>query len=173
MKDFFQFVGRAASGGALAGATLTLLICLYYFGPSWNVLYLYHPMILACFAVPSAIVGLVLWIVTTLAGARLISLLRIGIGISVVPAIYFLIVLYALGGHLDKIDFTQFSFSTEVVWLLLWITVPGGIAGLAAPSRRRFTKDTRLTYWDRVALYEIAQLEARLAIQRRPHSIGG
>ena len=90
-----------------------------------------------------------------------------------VPAIYFLIVLYALGGHLDKIDLTQFSFSTEAVWFLLWITVPGGIAGLASSSRRRFTKDARLTYWDRVALYEIAQREASAAIQRRTYSIGG
>jgi hypothetical protein len=173
MKDFFQFIGRGASGGALAGATLTLLICLYYFGPSWGLVYLYHPMVLACFAVPGALVGLVLWIVTTLAGARLIAILRIAIGISVLPAIYFLIVLYALGGHLDKIDSTQFSFSAEVVWAFLWITVPGGIAGFASPSRRRFTKDTGLTYWDRVALYEIAELEASVAIHRRAHSIGG
>jgi hypothetical protein len=173
MKDFFHFVGRGAFGGALAGATVTLLICLYYFGPSWNLLYLYHPMVLACFAVPGAIVGLVLWIVTTLARARLNTILRIAIGICVLPTIYFLIVLYALGGHLDKIESTQFSFSSPIVWFLLWITVPGGIAGLASPSGRRIAKDDGLTYWDRVALYEIAELEASLAIQRRVHSMGG
>lgn len=173
MKDFFQFVGRGALGGALAGATVTLLICVYYFGPSWNLLYLFHPMILACFAVPGAIVGLVLWIVSTLARARLNTILRIAIGIGVLPTLYFLIVLYALGGHLDKIDFTQFSFSSPVVWSLLWITVPGGIAGLASPSGRRIAKDDGLTYWDRVALYEIAQREASLAMKTRAHSMGG
>lgn len=173
MKDFFQFVGRGASGGALAGATVTLLIIVYYFGPSWGLLYLYHPMVLACFAVPGAIVGLVLWIVATLARAPLITVWRVAIGISVGPTIYFLIVLYALGGHLDKIESTQFSFSSPVVWLLLWITVPGGIAGLASPSGRRIVKDEGLTYWDRVALYEIAQREASLAMKTRAHSMGG
>jgi hypothetical protein len=173
MKDFFQFVGRAALGGALAGATLTLLMCMYFFGPSWEQMYLFHPLVLACFAVPGAIVGLVLWMVSTLARARLITILRIAIGICVVPTIYFLIVLYALGGHLDKIDFTQLSFSSPVVWFLLWITVPGGIAGLASPSGRRIAKDDGLTYWDRVALYEIAQLEASLAMKTRAHSMGG
>jgi hypothetical protein len=173
MRDFLRFVGRSALGSAIAGSAFTLLICLCLFGPSWELLYLFHPVALACFAVPGAIVGFVLWIVATLTGAKLSAIWRITIGIGVVPAIYFVLVLYELSGHVDRIDFSQLSFSTPVVLLLLWIGVIGGIAGLASPAEKLFKKESGLTYWERVALYEIAQREATLANKGRAYSIGG
>ncbi len=172
MKDFIRFLLRGGLGSAIAGATFTLLIFMYYFGPFWEQLYLFHPLALACFAVPGMIVGLVLWIVTTLVGARLTTILRIAIGIAVVLTSYLVIVFYNLGGRVDQIDLKQFSLSAPVVWLL-WIAVTGGSAGLLSPSERLFTKKAGLTYWDRVALYEIAEREASLARTRHAHSIGG
>jgi hypothetical protein len=172
MRDFFRFVCRSALGSAIAGATLTALIILCFFGSSWELLYLFHPIALVCFAIPGAIIGFVLWIVSALTGAKLSAISRIAIGIGVVPAIYFILVLYELGGHLDRLDFSQLSFSTPVVWLLLWVGVIGGLAGLASPSEKLFKEETGLTYWERVALYEIAQVEAGLASKRHPHPIG-
>ncbi len=175
MKDFIRFLLRGGLGSALAGSTFTLLIFVYYFGPFWEQLYLFHPLALACFAVPGMIVGLVLWIVTTLVGTRLTTILRIAIGMGVVLTTYFVFVscvIFENGGHVDQIDWRQISFS-PLVWLVLWITVTGGTAGFLSPSEKLFTKRAGLTYWDRVALYEIAEREASLATTRRAHSIGG
>jgi hypothetical protein len=169
MKDFVRFLLRGAWGSAMAGATLTLLIVLYYFGPSWGVMYLFHPFALFFFAVPGACVGFVLWFITALIGTHLITILRITIGMGVLLTIYFAIVLYLLGGHVDQITLTD---STLVVWLLLWLAFTGGIAGLACPSRKLFTKEAGLTYGERMALYEIAQLEASIAGKEYAHSIG-
>jgi hypothetical protein len=136
-------------------------------------MYLFHPVALAFFAVPGACVGFVLWLITVVIGKRLIAILRITIGVGVLLTIYFGIVLYALGGHVDRIDFTQFSDSAAVWWLLIWLAVSGGLAGLASPSRKLFTREPGLTYWERVALYEIAQVEARMASHGHAQSIGG
>ena len=173
MKDFVRFMLRGALGGAMAGATFTLSICLYYFGPSWSLMYLFHPVALAFFAVPGAFVGFVLWLITVVIGKRLIAILRITVGMGVLLTIYFIIVLYELSGHLDRIGFTEFSVSTAVGWLLTWLAVSGALAGLASPSRIHFNKDAVLNYWERVALYEIAQVEARMASHGHAHSIGG
>ena len=173
MKDFVRFILRGALGGAMVGATFTLLICLYYFGPSWSLMYLFHPFALAFFAVPGAFVGFVLWLITVVIGKRLIAILRVTVGMGVLLTIYFIIVLYELGGHLDRIGFTEFSVSTAVGWLLTWLAVSGALAGLASPSRKLFTSEPGLTYWDRVALYEIAQVEARMASHGHAQSIGG
>ncbi len=172
MKDFIRFLLRGSLGSALAGSIFTLLIFVYYFGPFWEQLYLFHPLVLACFAVPGMIVGLVLWILTTLVGTRLPTILRIIIGMGVALTTYLIIVFCALGGRADQIDSKQFSFSTPVAWLLLWIAVTGGTAGFLSPSEKLFTKKVGLTYWDRVALYEIAEHEANLARTPRAHSIG-
>ena len=175
MRDFVRFVLRGAWGGAMASATFTLLIVLYYFGPSWGVMYLFHPFALFFFAVPGAFVGFVLWVVTALTGTRLNAILRIIIGMvgmGLLLAMYLVIILYELG-DVNRIDLSQFSFSTPVVWLLLWLAVTGGSAGLASPSGKLFTKEAGLTYWERVALFEIAQREASFATKRNAQSIGG
>jgi hypothetical protein len=140
MRDFLRFVCRSALGSAIAGATLTASIVLCLFGPSWELLYLFHPIALVCFAVPGAMIGFVLWIVSTLTGAKLSAISRITIGSGVLPAIYFVIVLYAVGGHVDRIKFTELSFLTPLVLVLLWFGVIGGSAALASPSTRLFTK---------------------------------
>lgn len=173
MKDFVRFMLRGALGGAMAGATFTLLMCFYYFGPSWSLMYLFHPFALAFFAVPGAFVGFVLWLIAMVIGKRLIAILRITIGMGVLLTIYFVIVLYELGGQVDRIDFNQFSGSMAVWWLLIWLAVSGALAGLASASRMRFNKDAVLNYWERVALYEIAQVEARMASHGHAQSIGG
>ncbi|SRR5258706_8865066 len=172
MRDFFRFVCRSALGSAIAGATFTALLILCFFGPSWELLYLFHPIALVCFAIPGAIIGFVLWIVATLTGTKLSAIWRVTIGIGVVPAMYFILGLYELIGHMDRIDLSQLSFSTPFALLLLWIGVIGGIAGLTSPSEKLFKKETGLTYWERVALYEIAQREASLASKRHAHPIG-
>jgi hypothetical protein len=174
MTDFIRFVLRGGLGSAIAGATFTLLISMYYFGPFWEQLYMFHPLVLACFAVSGMIVGLVLWISTTLVPGRLTTILRIAIGMGVVLTTYLVFVfcvIFENGGRVDQIDWKQISFSL-VVWLLLWITVTGGTAGFLSPSEKLFTRTAGLTYWDRVALYEIAEREASLATTRRAHSIG-
>jgi uncharacterized integral membrane protein len=167
MRDFFRFVCRSALGSALAGATFTLLIFLYFFGPLWGLLYLFHPMALLCFAIPGIIVGFMLWIVSTIVGTRMIAIWRAVIGSLVLPAICFVLALYEMVTQTERIEFIQPSFSTPVVCWLLWMTVVGGVAGLAAPSEKRFEKEAGLTYWERVALYEIAQREASLANKAR------
>lgn len=175
MKDFIRFVLRGGLGSAIAGSTFTLLIFMYYFGPFWEQLYLFHPLVLACFSVPGMIVGLVLWILTTLVPARLTTILRIAIGMGVVLTTYLVFVFcvtFENGGRVEQIDWKQISFS-PVAWLLLWITVTGGTAGFLSPSEKLFNRRAGLTYWDRVALYEIAEHEASLARMRRAHSNGG
>ena len=173
MKDFIRFLFRGGLGSAMAGATFTLLIFMYYFGPFWGQLYLFHPLVLACFAVPGMIVGLVLWIVTTLVGARLTTFPRIAIGMGTVLTTYLVFVFCALAGSDAQIDFKQFSFSTPVVLVLLEIALMGGTAGFLSPAQKLFTKQAGLTYWDRVALYEIAEREASLARTRHAQSIVG
>ncbi len=171
MKDFVRFLLRGGLGSAIAGSTFTFLIFVYYFGASWEQLYLFHPLALAGFAVPGMIVGLVLWIVTTVVSARLPTIQRIMIGIGVVLTPYLVIVFCAVGGRVNQIDLKEISFS-PLVWLLLWIAVTGGTAGFLSPTKNISTKKHGLTYWDRVALYEIAEREASLARSRRAHSIG-
>lgn len=173
MKDFIRFLFRGGLGSAMAGATSTLLIFMYYFGPSWEQLYLFHPLVLACFAVPGVIVGLVLWFVTTLSGARLNAILRIAIGIGVLLTSYLVIVFYNLGGRNDQIDIKQVLVSNPFIFLLFWLAVTGGTAGFLSPAEKLFTKQVGLTYWDRVALYEIAEREASLARTRHAQSIVG
>lgn len=166
MKDLIRFLLRGGLGSAMAGATFALLIFMYYFGPFWGQLYLFHPLVLACFAVPGMIVGLALWIVSTLVDARLTTILRIAIGVGVVLTTYLVFVVCALTGSDAQIDFTQLSFSTPVVLLILEIALMGGTAGFLSPAKKLFTKQAGLTYWDRVALYEIAEREASLARTR-------
>jgi len=115
----------------------------------------------------------VLWIVTTVFGTRLTTILRIAIGMAVVLTSYLVPVFYNLGGRDGQFDINQVSFSSPFISLLLWLAVTGGTAGFLSPAEKLFTKQTGLTYWDRVALYEIAELEASLAAARRTHSIGG
>jgi hypothetical protein len=172
MRDFIRFVLRGGMGSAIAGPLFTWLIFLRYFGPYWEQLYLLHPLVLACFAMPGAFVGFVLWIVTRFAGVRLTNIPRMAIGMGVVLTSYLVFVLWAVSvdggwGNLKELPYEP------VVWLLLWLSVVGGTAGLMSPSQKLFPKPAGLTYWDRVALYEIAKQEARLAGMTRAHSIGG
>jgi hypothetical protein len=158
-------------GSAIAGPLFTWLIFLRYFGPYWEQFYLLHPLVLACFAMLGAFVGLVLWIVTRFAGARLTNILRMTIGMGVVLTSYLVFVLWAVSvdgwRNLKELPYEP------VVWLLLLLSVTGATAGFMSPSQRLFPKPAGLTYWDRVALYEIAKHEARLAGMTRAHSIGG
>jgi len=77
VENISDLSGLARSQPMMAFA---LLIFMYYFGPFWEQIYLFHPLVLACFAVPGIFVGLVLWIVTTVFGTRLTTILRIAIG---------------------------------------------------------------------------------------------
>lgn len=166
MKDFIRFLLRGGMGSAIGAAISTLLLFLWFFGPSWGLLYLFHPLVLACFAIPGLLVGFVIWLVVKATGIRLVTIWRIALGAGVVLTTYLLLVLYASDG---RIDYEQFSI-WPIVLMLLWITLTGGFAGLLSPSEMLVSKKIPLTYWDRVALYEMTANEARVARQHGAHA---
>jgi hypothetical protein len=111
-----------------------------------------------------------MWFVVRLTGIRLVAIWRIGLGAGVVLTTYLLLVLYASEG---RIELGQFLI-WPIVLMLLWATLTGGFAGLLSPSETLVSKKIPLTYWDRVALYEMAANEARVARQHGAHArMGG
>jgi hypothetical protein len=169
VKDFIRCALRGGIGSAIGGATSTLLLCLCSFGPSWELLYLFHPLILTAFAIPGLIVGFVMWLVLRLTGIRLVAIWRIALGAGVMLTTYLLFVLYASGGRIEP---GQFSI-LAIVLMLLWLTLTGGFSGLLSPSEILVSRKMPLTYWDRVALYEIAATEASIARQCQTSRMSG
>ncbi len=159
MRDFINFVGRAA----LAGAIYPFLMLILFFGPRFGLL-----LFLGFFywyLLPGAVVGIGLWLLA----ARLAAPPKAAIRFAVGTAISFVV---ALGIHLSNFLFfgnpDLFSVDKlllDVTPMLLMAAAIGGVAGLASPKLAT-TKTEPLSYLERVRLYEAAEQQANAARRR-------
>ena len=174
MKDLISFLLRGAWAAAICGGTAWLLFCMYAYGPFWGLLTIFHPALLVYLAVPGTIVGLTLWFLTGRTGRCLTAASRIAIGTGVVFVLLLALMIYQLVWQVNQLGLIEFNFTWILPSMLIKALVLGGTAGLACPFCQELSnEESKTCYWERVALYEMAEREARRAREERAHkSIG-
>ena len=155
MGDFVKYILRGSLGGAIIPLVWSLLI----FG-LWvpALLLLTFPWGLAYLLWPGALVGLVLWswvlVVEHVSWSRRAA---IGSGSLILVAAVMLIT------YIGE-DTSLLSFA-EIVFGLAQTALAGASAGVCCPAGAK--KNPKLTYRERVALYELNELEAKQAWKER------
>jgi len=175
MKDLISFSLRGAWGGAIGAVIAWFLFYVLSFGPFWGLLFVLHPIVLVYLAVPGALVGLILWILTGRTAESLNAISRGAIGTGVILGLIALLSIYQLAWQVNQLGLIELNLLRIFQVTIIEAVFLGGAAGLACPSRRQevLKEGSNITYWERVALYEMAEREAQIARQKRTHtSIG-
>jgi hypothetical protein len=160
MRDFLRFVLR----GSWASAIFTLLLLTVNWGSLGALIFLNPAVLMRC-AIPGAIVGVVLWIVSGRTNRRLPWIQRVVIGTLVGATILFAFGLYEI--LTTPVDFRDLYFMRWITVTLIYAAGFGGLAGSACPSQREDKPhEDHLTYRERAKLYEAAEQEAKAARER-------
>ena len=159
MRDFLSFVLR----GAWAGTAFVLALCILLFG-SMGALLLLNPEFLLYSAPPGAIVGLVLWLIAGKTVEPLSQGARFGIGTGIAAAILLPMSFYQTWISIAFRGVYGFDMPSMLMRIALYSAGIGGLAGLACPaSREQVSRESKLTYRERLQLYEAAEREAKEA----------
>ena len=156
MGDFVKYILRGSLGGAMVLLGLSVLM----FGLWVPGLLLMVPWTLVYFLWPGALVGLVLWSwVVVVEHVGWWRRAAIGSGSLILVAAAMLIT------HVGE-DTSPLSF-TEIVFGLAQTALTGALAGGCCPAGTGAKKTPKLTHRERVALYELNELEAKQAQKER------
>jgi hypothetical protein len=163
--------------GIWGGAIFMALMFTYNFGLRYGPLFLVSPLVLPYVVLPGGVVGLVLWFWTGRVDYVLGAPLRITIGSVVVFVIVVFFVIYQVATNpFTQIDHTGTKVMQEIPWISVVSTAIGGLAGLLCPSKRLFTKASKVTFRERMLLYKKAESQAKqnreksqAQIQNRDH----
>jgi hypothetical protein len=157
MRDFLRFVLR----GTWAGTAFVLAIWILLFG-SMGALLLLNPVFLLYSASPGAVVGLVLWLIAGKTTEPLSQGARFGIGTGIAAAILLLMSFYQTWISIGFRPVYGFDMPSMLMRIAVYSAGVGGLAGLACPaSREQVSQESKLTYRERLQLYEAAEREAR------------
>ena len=151
MSDFFKYILR----GSLGGASFLLGVSVLCFGLWVPLLILMVPWTLLYVLWPGALVGLVLWSwVRSVDHFGWWTRAAIGAGSLILVAAVMMII-----SHIN--EDTSFISGTEVTFGFIQTALTGALAGICCPAT--VEKNSKLTYRERVALYELNELEAKHA----------
>ena len=166
MIDLIKFVIRGALGGAIFPFVIITGLSIYL--ASDLALGIFRALSY-WYLIPGAVIGLTLWVIARF-GKPLNLEFRFAVGASIPFALLsaiLLIGLIAWDESESSLAIALFGF----VWIAIASMGIGGIAGLACPNGLSRKQEPKLNYWERVALYEIAEREASVArarVQARP-----
>jgi len=166
MIDLIKFVARGALGGAIFPVLLMIGLSIPL-GPALALVILVA--LSYWYLIPGAVVGLALWLIARF-GNRLPASVRFGVGTLIPFATLFGAFLMSLTSASIELESLPASVAVVVLIAILSSAI-GGIAGLACPDGLSRKKEPKLNYWERVALYEMAEREALVArarFQTRP-----
>jgi len=165
MIDLIRFVARGAVAGAILPLVLISALISIFLGP--GVALKIFLAVFYWFLIPGAVVGLALWVI-----ARFRKRLPADVRFVVGTLIQFVLVCVLLLGLISAWSEDKSSLLYVplcFVWILIASAGVGGVAGVACPDALSRKKEPELTYWERVALYEMAEREASFA-RARSHS---
>jgi len=156
VEDFLKFVVR----GTWGGFTFALIWLIVFYGPRGPLFFL-DLTFLICYAIPGAIVGLVVWWLAGRLAQPIIWARRAMIGTTITAMIILGLNFYQLISELNRIEYVHVNVF-GVVDSVLWALGYGGLAGLACSSSRNdaMIKTEPLTYRQRVDMYAAAEVEA-------------
>ena len=109
MKDFISFSLRGAWGGAIGAVIAWFLFYVLSFGPFWGLLFVLHPIVLVYLAVPGALVGLILWILTGRTAESLNAISRGAIGTGVILGLIALLSIYQLAWQVNQLGLIELN----------------------------------------------------------------
>ena len=162
MRDFLSFVLR----GAWAGTAFVLALCILLFG-SMGALLLLDAEFLLYSVPPGAIVGVVLWLIAGKTTEPLSQAARFGIGTGIATAILLPMSFYQTWIGIALRGVYGFDMPSLLMRIAVYSAGLGGLAGLACPaSRDQVSQKAKLTYRERLQLYEAAEREAKEARER-------
>lgn len=157
MPQFLKYILR----GCVGGAVLPLLWFVCIFGPFGPLVFVYLPSTVEYLLGPGALVGLVVWL-CSLVFEHLGWAARALIGSALLSVIVLVRIFLSLpNGSVPP------HFGQTLVWIVLNVALIGALSGLTCPSGTQATREAKLSYWERVAMYEIVELEARLSRTNR------
>lgn len=161
MQDLFRFVWRGAVGGMIVPLLLNGSGLLYFALISlWTL-----PIIFFYLAIPGAVVGIALWILCRRAVENIPPIRRAAFGVVTLIG---LTGLFAIGSYVTGWG-SEYPYQGEsgliewMRWLLLlsiYFLGAGGLAGIMCPARLLVRPEPRLSYRERVELYETGHLPA-------------
>lgn len=172
MKDFIRFVWRGAAGGMIVPSLLGSYVILYFaFLSLWTL-----PIIFCYLAIPGGVVGIVLWILCKRAVQNITPMRRAVFGVVTLIG---LTGLFAIGSFVTGwgaesnyqieyrvVDWMRWALMTSIYYL-----GTGGLAGAMCPARLLVRPEPRLTYRERMELYETGHLPTNN--EKEVASIGG
>ena len=157
MIEFLKYVLRGMLGGMIVPILWSILLFglggplfLVSFSDSWK-------YVLG----PGALVGLLIWL-CSLVFERLGLIARIATGAGVLSAIA---MIRSLDSYLPNGERPP-HFGQTLAWFVVNFAVSGALSGLACPGGRFPKREPKLTYRERVRMYEEAEAEAKRARER-------
>ena len=161
MKNLIRFLWRGAVGGMIVPLLLSAPAIVYLGSISpWTL-----PLVFFYLAIPGAVVGLVLWILSKRAFGNIKPIRRAKLGVVTVIVLVVLcaIVSYLTGWGYQSIDQLDYRLIDWVRWFLLrtiGVVGGGGLAGIMCPARLRLKRAPGASNGERIELHEMGQPSA-------------